>query len=234
MLNLGNFKSLKLLGGVVAGVAIAILPTISSADTIAYNDGKPMALNPMVVGNRGMDFTVNSAIFVTQLGAFDDGITSNLAGNTKAGVEVGIFNTSGVEQGTTANFSATNVGHTIAGDTGDAFQTITPFKLQPGTYSIVALNDNYYGAGSMAMANKFSTENNGGGLITFTGYGRHDATSSTLEFPTAVVNSSGISNPYDAGTFVFAAAPLPAAVLGGLMLLAGLAAKRGVSQGRLA
>ncbi len=45
-------------------------------------------------GNLGLDFTVNTAITVVALGAFDNGIPANLLGSNRTigGVTVGIFN----------------------------------------------------------------------------------------------------------------------------------------------
>jgi hypothetical protein len=194
-------------------LAVGLLPLARvEADTIAYdNAGGITAVlngnNPGIqnYGNDlGLDFTVNGPIRVTELGAFDNGNPNLLNGvNGTSGITVGIFNTTtGLQVGPSVTFSASNVGTQI---NGDAFLP-TNITLLDGNYTIVAYNDGNYNANG-SSPNTTSTENSGGGLISFVGGGRYSGTESGLAFPTTM--DGGPSNRYDAGTFEFVQAPEP-------------------------
>jgi hypothetical protein len=219
-------------------IAVVVLPLARiDADTIAYdNMGGIVAVlngnNPGIqnYGNDlGLDFTVNAPIRVTELGAFDNGNPNLLSGvNGTSGITVGIFNTTtGLQVGPSVTFTPTNAGTQI---NGDAFLP-TDITLLDGNYTIVAYNDgNYNQNGNASTPNPTSTENSGGGLISFVGGGRFSGTESGLAFPTNP--DGGPSNRYDVGTFEFVQAPEPATMsfvsLGiiGLVLAASRCRKR--------
>ncbi len=184
---------LLILGCLASGVA--------GASTIAYDN--QITLSPLqgFGGALGLDFQVNTSISVSELGAFDNGSTSNLLGvDGHSGVTVQIYNVSGTPTavGPSVTFTPTSAGFQV---NGDAFMNVTPFLLGPGTYSVVAFNDDNYNTGS--LANSTDTENSGG-LISFIGSGRYGTGSS---FPTTL--DTGVSNKYDAGTFAFDLATVP-------------------------
>jgi PEP-CTERM motif len=165
----------------------------------------PPAVSPIqgFGGSLGLDFTVNSAITVDQLGAFDNGLIANLSGaDGHSGVTVQIYNITStpVAMDPSVTFTPTNAGTQI---NGDAFLSVSPFTLGPGRYSVVAVNDDNYN--SLGAVNTTSTENTGGGLITFSGSARY--TVSLSAFPSQP--DGGPNNRYDAGTFDFAAATTP-------------------------
>lgn len=151
-------------------------------------------------GSLGLEFRVNSPITVTALGAFDDGITSNLNGVTGSGVTIGIYSTSTQTLvGSSALFTSASAGTQID---GDAFKP-TNILLGTGTYMVVAGNDDNYNDGQHG-GKPASTQNTGGGAISFIGayWG-----SSAGVYPSVF---DGLSTGYDAGTFEYVdAAPLP-------------------------
>jgi hypothetical protein len=164
-------------------------------------------------GNLGMQFQVLNSVSVYALGAFDNGLTSELNGTRGTGIDVGIFNvTSGLLVGTSVHFTT---GSAVTQIGGDAFLNVTPFLLGPGSYSIVSLNDPNYNQGYFGGPNIFQTLNNLGGKISFTGPSTFDGGTS-LGLPG---NTDGPPvDRYDAGTFAATATPLPSTWL---MLLSG-------------
>jgi hypothetical protein len=154
-------------------------------------------------GNLGMDFTVNSPIQIGALGVFDNGQRSELSGTTGNGILVGIFSlTTGQLVSPSVLFTASS---TVAQIGADAFQSVTPFSLTTGSYSIVTLNDPNYNQGFFGGPNIYQTLNPLGGAISFIGSGRYDGNNTTLELPGGI--DGGPANRYDAGTF--AVTPLP-------------------------
>jgi uncharacterized repeat protein (TIGR01451 family) len=185
-----------------AAAALLLSTTITRAQTIAY-DAPVQPGNQGYTFNLGLDFNVTAghSIVVSKLGAFDnngDGFTGT--------VSVAIFNRSTTAQvGPTATFTGTT-GTLV---NGDRFIAVTPFVLPPGSYSVVAVGFNSTDLNGNSTIQGFiaSTENTGGGLISFVGTGRFDA-NPTLDFPTTVV--AGLpSNVFLAGTFQFVAAVPP-------------------------
>jgi|HubBroStandDraft_6_1064221.scaffolds.fasta_scaffold292435_2 hypothetical protein len=159
-------------------------------------------------GNLGLDFTVNTAVLVTALGAFDDGNPANLLGSNPniGGVTVGIFDLS----------TSTLVGPAVvitplnfaAQINGDAFLPVAPFALAPGDYTVVSFNDANYNSGFTNQT--AATLNDGGGAINFnvpTALSRYDS-GATFDLPPTGGGASGIANylpvpRFDAGTFEF-------------------------------
>jgi hypothetical protein len=191
-------------GGAMVVAAGVLLSGPAKADVI-YQDSVTTAGLQSIPGGLGMDFTVNQSIQVTALGAFDNGNNANLAGAQQTGVTIGIFNiNTGLLVGPSAFFNAGGLYTQIG---ADAFQSVAPFVLGPGTYSIVSLNaDNF---NSQTGPNPFQTLDNLNGAITFVGTGRFG----TLNF--ALPPNSDfqtIPNPYMAGTFqaIVASVPEPA------------------------
>jgi hypothetical protein len=202
-----------------AGVILALIaiPRGASAD-IAFDNaaGVPAGGIQNWVGNLGLDFIVNSPVTVTQLGAFDNGDTANLAGTAGGGVTVGIFDvTSGLLVAPSLIISPSSVGSQI---NGDFMVDVTPFDLTPGTYSIVTLNDVNYNTGFGLGVQ--TALNDGGGLLDFTSNPSLTArwdTGSGFDFPTAsLANPNGADSTeavpvprFAAGTFAFQAATVP-------------------------
>jgi len=201
----------------VAAVAVAFLAGPSNASTIVYQDSvdnlpsnSPPNSNGLQQwqGNLGMEFQVNTAITVSALGAFDNGVPAELNGTTGGGIQVGIFDaTTGLLVGTSVVFSGESPGTQIG---ADAFQNVTPFLLGPGKYEIVALDDPNYNQGYFNTGpNQFQTLNSLGGALSIIGSSYYDFNSATLELP--VYWDGGPADRYDAGTFAasLSATPLP-------------------------
>ena len=203
---------MKTIIGLLAAVLLASAGSASA--TVVYAD--LTSVSPLQnYGNLlGMDFQVTSAINITSLGAFDNGLAANLAGKDGSGVTVGIFSLGGTLQGSSVHFAAADI---VTQTGGDAFKTVTSFVLAPGSYSIVALNDINYN--SEGAANLTQTTDNLGSAISFIGSSRFDG-GAALGLPSTL--DTGPANRYDAGTFNGTPVPLPAAVwllvsaLGGL------------------
>jgi uncharacterized repeat protein (TIGR01451 family) len=144
---------------------------------------------------------VNVPIVITGLGVFDN----NGDGNSTLKA-VGIFNRD-TQASVFTVFGFVGTGAPLVN--GDRIATFNGVTLPPGHYSVVAvgfnntdLNGNSTISGFMA-----STENTGGGLITFVGTGRYD-NNTTLDFPT-IVPPGTPSNVFNAGTFTFQAFAAP-------------------------
>jgi hypothetical protein len=216
----------------LAFVAVSVLSLAhANAATIAYNNSTTMAaLQDAGDYNLGLDFHVNTPIFVTELGAFDNGLIANLDGAAMGalGVDVGIFDlATGMLVGSSVHFSSSSPGTPLAGDAGgDSFKAVN-ITLQTGDYSIVAFNSDDYNSGGIPIGNPNSTsaEHDGGGLISFEGSGRYGPGTS-LGYPTIIDN--GPNNRYDAGTFAFTTTPEPTAIsLYSLAMISlGMAARR--------
>ena len=163
-------------------------------------------------GALGLDFQVSATTTVSALGVYDDGIAADLNGQDGvSGVTVGIFNVNtGMLVGSTVTFTAGGIGsYTVLN--GDAFQTLaTAITLAPGTYSIVAFNDDNYN--SQGGTNTTTTANSEG-PVTITGGWRYDS-STALALPGGT--GSNTTPRFDAGTFQYEV-PEPAS----LAMLAG-------------
>src|SRR6185312_1363558 len=196
---IGDSMHIKILA-VTAFVLMSAAP--ATADVI-YEDSTGAPLQNWS-GRLGMDFQVNNPILVSALGAFDNGTFSNLDGVNGHGVMVAIFDvTSGLQIGTSASFNASG-SYTQIG--GDAFQTVGPFILSPGDYSIVSVDDRNYNQGfAGGSTNQFQTLDSLGGAISFNGPSRFDSVSA-LGLPT-MADGPPVDR-YDAGTFI-ASVPEP-------------------------
>ena len=194
----------------VAAALVPFLAAPSNAATldVVYQDS--LVPNPNIglqnwQGNLGMQFQVNSSVTVDALGAFDNGLTSELNGTTGNGIQVGIFTSGGSLVGSSVLFTTSSIVTQIA---GDAFLSVAPFVLAPGNYSIVSLNDPNYNQGFVGgNTNFYQTLNDLGGAITFVGPSTYDFNSATLELP-GTTDGPPVDR-YDAGTFAVAATPLP-------------------------
>jgi hypothetical protein len=180
-------------------LVLTVAALSASAQTISY-DAAVQPGNQAWTGNLGLDFDVNAMIVVSSLGAFN----SNAPGGFAGTIQVAIFNRDTAAQ-IGGSVSLTGTAGTLIN--GDRFQTLlTPIALPAGHYSIVAVG---FSAADLNGNTNFSgitpsTENTGGGLISFVGGGRYDS-NTTLDFPAIV--GTGPSNSLLAGTFQFAALP---------------------------
>jgi len=205
-----NFGTIVMIAGCLAGTA--------NANTIAYNNDVTNLSLQNWGRSLGMDFQVNTPITITALGAFDNGVLTNLNGSDgTSGVTVLIYDLSNQQQvGSSVTFSAANSGTQIG---GDAFLPVN-FVLAPGSYSVVAWNDINYN--SFGTPNTTSHLNMGGGDITFIGDSRYDFSAGI--FPQQL--DGGPVNRYDAGTFEFSPEPATFCMLGGAFLGFGLLRRR--------
>ena len=144
-----------------------------------------------------MDFTVNSSITVTAVGAYD----SNAAAGTgfASPVTITIWNQSGpaIVPGLQVTLSGTS--QPLMG--GQRFQTVAPTVLRAGgTIPVVAFGGGGYelwnSSGAPGGAN--TTSAGGSGQVTYNGVGRNNAPNANT-FP--VNSDSGPANRYSAGTF---------------------------------
>jgi hypothetical protein len=206
------------------GIAPLVLASGCASGTTAYTilvtePGNQASSNITL----GLDFDVNLPIDVTALGVFDslgDGLIGTLS--------VAIFDrNTQLIVGPTLSF--TGSGDTLVGAT--RFRSITPLMLLPGNYTVGSWG---YGSGAdpngcSFCGNQFtlSTEDTGGGLITFVGSGRTSPYSPPPggAYPIYPTNI-GPSNVWHAGNFQFtgiSAIPEPGTLgmfgLGGATLL---------------
>jgi hypothetical protein len=157
-------------------------------------------------GSLGLDFNVNSSIYVTALGAFN----SKGDGKVNSGpIQVAIFNRdTGVAVTPSAIFSS-GTTYTLTPGKFDIQQSITQTRLNAGHYSIVAVGFSDADLnGNLDRTSPPSTTDNGGGLISFVGTARYNTDfSGTLQLPNII--DGGPYNRYDAGTFEYTATPEP-------------------------
>jgi uncharacterized protein (TIGR03382 family) len=201
----GNLKSFHSLRGwpgqslfCIGAALFTLSPSVASAEVWAYTDYAPTGALQGWTGGLGMDFNVNQSTYVTSLGAF------NPSGNGlfHHNIRVGIFDLAGTLQGSSVTFAA-NTAYSLVLGSYDVYQDIAPILLNPGSYSVVALGyssddpNGNLGNGSSPP----SLMNGGGGIISFTGGGRFNYDSVTLQLPTQ--SDGGPVNRYNAGTFEF-------------------------------
>jgi hypothetical protein len=197
----------------------AALPAKASI-LIAYDNPTTGNTLQNFVGSLGLDFHVNGSIRIEALGAFNNGVLANLDGaDHSSGVDVQIYRltspTTGTPVGPSIHLTSLS---TVTQVNGDAFQSVTPFELDAGDYTIVTFNDTNYNL--TEQPNTLTTLNDGNGLIAFIGTGRFD----TGPFPSTVDNEVA-PDGYFAGTFEYETPEPSAAAFLGVGLL-GLAALR--------
>jgi hypothetical protein len=199
------------------GLAPLVLASGCAWGTTAYTILVTEPGNQNSLGiTMGMDFDVNLPIAVTALGVFDslgDGILGTLS--------VAIFDRN-TQLIVSPTLSFTGSGDTLVGAT--RFRSITPLQLLPGNYTVGAWGYSPDPNGCSFCGNQFtlSTEDTGGGLITFVGVGRYVFQSGA--YPNSPFG--GTTNAFHAGNFQFtaiSAIPEPDSVemfgLGGATLL---------------
>jgi hypothetical protein len=189
-------KKLKVL---FTTAAILLASTATTyAQVIAYDNGVQPG-NQNYPASLGNDFTVNSPIAVTSLGAFASGGAAGFAGT----ITVGIYTTAGSLVAGPLSFSGSTATSAGTYNDGDWFKTLSPAVVLPaGNYSIVAVGFTSDKDGNSTIAGYIPpTQNTGGGLITFSTQGRYDANTvdTTLTFPTTTGTFQFL-----AGTFQFA------------------------------
>jgi hypothetical protein len=195
-------------GGVMLLAAGLLLSCGPAKADIIYQDlviPNPNLQN--IIGALGLDFNVNQSIQVTALGAFNNGNNNNLAGARGWGVTVGIFDvTTGALVAPSVSFQA---GGSYLQIGGDAIQSVSPFVLGPGQYSIVSLDDS--DCNTQGAANAYQQLDDLNGAISFVGSGRFGS----LWFQLPPYSDYGPANRYNAGTFAatVAAVPEPASIL---------------------
>ena len=208
-----NMKT-KLVKLMCAAAGVCMVASTASAAFIAYDNAAGLSGLQNWGNSLGLTFTVKQPIYITALGAFDNGDVANLAGVDPAygGVGVGIYTSAGTLVTPLVMFTAITAVTQVH---GDAFQNIAPTELSPGSYVVVAYNDKNYNSQGVDP-NLTSTMNTGGGLILFTkppqyGYG--------YSFPTIIDTWApiGPANRYDAGTFM--AVPEATTMIAGALLL---------------
>ena len=198
--------------------------SLASADTVAIAAGVQTG-NQQWTGSIGNDFTVNSPVLITQLGAFDSG-----ANGFSGTIRVVIYNATTQTQVTPV---ASLTGTTQPITNGDRFAAITPVLLPIGNYTVVAIgfsasdldgdlscNGNTV-AGTECLGNNINAATlNTGGLLTFGGT-RNGPDNGTLVYPTNTFGDPASASGLLAGTFEFTAptAGVPEPGAAGLLAL---------------
>lgn len=217
-------KPFNAVKNIFVAAAIACALTWQASGTIVYDNpsglgtgqgGGPWAL--------GLDFTVNTAGYVTAMGAYDDN------GDGFSGtVPVAIYYVSGfgaldgtIVGGTVVNFSGSS--DTLIG--GSRFQSITPVLLTPGVYSVVGAN---FGTGNTfhnaVTGPAYSTFDSVGGALTIGSWRDGGPGNSTLVFPISDIggvggNAFGTNPRWTAATFDFAVPEASQFAMAGIGLL---------------
>jgi hypothetical protein len=164
--------------------AILLASTATSyAQIIAYDYGVQPG-NQNYPASLGNDFTVNSPITITALGAFASGGAAGFSGT----LTVGIYNTTTMALvAGPISFSGSSVASAGNYHNGEWFKPLSPrVHLPAGNYSIVAVGFTFDLDGNSTIAGYVApTQNSGGGLITFSSTGRFDpnGADTTLTFP---------------------------------------------------
>jgi hypothetical protein len=219
--------------GQVEAQQIAYINTNSLPATGLQNTGSQTG-DPFVLG---LEFTVNSAVVISQLGAYDATIGGSGLGFGST-VYVGIYSeasSSFISQ--TGIFSGT-VGSVVS---GYRFQNISALTLNPGTYMVVAAGygisnaPNWNSAVWIQNAALPTTTpsliqfNNGGGLLTMGSSFFDNNAGGQLQPATQNVSSGYVGPLFGAGTFVFAPVPEPTTtelILASVLLIGGLRIRR--------
>jgi VCBS repeat-containing protein len=143
-------------------------------------------------GALGMDFNVNTPVYVTQLGVFDSG-SNGIQGGT---VTARLYNRQ--TQALLATLTFTGNEGTLVG--GSRFKPLAaPIQLPAGFQGVIVA-EGYNGSELNGNSGTpLWTTNSGSGAISFVGGGRYALTAG--QFPTNV--DGGPANRYAAGTFTF-------------------------------
>lgn len=152
----------------------------------------------------GNDFDVQSPIVIKSLGVFDSG------GNGLVGTLVArIYNRDTKESVASLVFTSADPGVLIG---GSHFKDLpTPLILPAGFHGVCSVA--YLGTtalepdGNLRVGPGDWTTNDGGGLISFVGMGRHSYMGTGDTYPN-IVDPAPAPNNFAAGTFTFAAAPV--------------------------
>ena len=218
-------KKYSLFSGYLVIAAALSIGINAQANTIVFVNEPGLGSQQNFV--LGMDFVVHTAVTVTELGAFDSG-----GGGFSDGISVGIFD---LTSQSLLGSSATIIGTagTLIG--GSRFVSVTPFTLNPGTYSIVAAGwalggPDLSGNTGLGTPPGMTSFNSDGGAISMVTQGGRWQNGTDLVFPTANTGGHGQPDPeFQAGTFAVSELAVPdggmtIGLLG--MALAGLAMAR--------
>jgi len=219
------------------GLAVGGLLVWQAGATIAYDAPSTTLGNQGFHGgndgpwNLGEQFTVNSAVTVTELGAFDSGLN----GWGTETITVAIYNSANAIVGSSVAFSGISGPSegTLAPGSAYRFQAVAPISLAAGqTYTIVASGlgslqnydwNAYYNGGNTVI-----TTDTGGGLLSF-----NNSYYSSYSGTPALPGNLDPNGPaaYGAGSFNFTPVPEAAGfALAGVAMLGLVYAGRAYSQ----
>ena len=211
--------------GVIALCLLGAATTATAGTIIAYGntcDSTCQSEQQNYGNSLGLDFEVLAPIDVLALGMFDGNNnydkTMFYGVDLSSGVTVLIYNipTDGPPTIVASvyfnpanfNLSQPNYGEGQQINAENFLFLSSAVELQPGNYSVVAWNDwnwNVNLTGAAGGTNPYTTQNDGGGLISFDGLGRYaplpGSTDSFFGFPTIV--DAGPNDRYMAGSFIF-------------------------------
>ena len=200
----------------IGGVALAavVLGTAGADAIIAFDTPNTTVGNQASGGpyNLGEQFTVNSPVTITSLGAYDSGQNGWGAATITVAIYQIVGGVGGGNDpivGSTAAFNTSNPG-SIASGSSYAFQSVTPFNLAAGSYMIVANGlgtsaNPSFNAGFNGNVTTVAV-NTGGGLLSYPGSGNFwSAGAGGLSLPTTL-DAVPIAR-YAAGSFEFTPVP---------------------------
>ncbi len=198
-----------------AGASAAYGQLITAFQNDAGTVGAQSGDGPWALGN---DFTVNSPIIITELGAFDSGSD----GIFSSPVSVAIYNADTQQLvSPVVSFSTASPG-TAAG--GSRFKYLGVAITLPAGFHGSVVGANYGGPGGEPDGNVVSQAsqwsfNDGGGQLTLGSDGRFSL-SPTMAYPSSEYANGG-SPAFAAGTFVYTTVPEPTeyAAVAGLALI---------------
>ena len=211
--------------GVIALCLLGAATTATAGTIIAYDntcDSTCQSEQQNYGNSLGLDFEVLAPIDVLALGMFDgnNNVDQSMfyGVDLSSGVTVLIYNipTDGPPTIVASvyfnpanfNLSQPNYGEGQQINAENFLFLSSAVELQPGNYSVVAWNDwnwNVNFTGAAGGTNPYTTQNDGGGLISLDGLGRYaplpGSTDSFFGFPTIV--DAGPNDRYMAGSFIF-------------------------------
>ena len=211
--------------GVIALCLLGAATTATAGTIIAYGntcDSTCQSEQQNYGNSLGLDFEVLAPIDVLALGMFDgnNNVDQSMfyGVDLSSGVTVLIYNipTDGPPTIVASvyfnpanfNLSQPNYGEGQQINAENFLFLSSAVELQPGNYSVVAWNDwnwNVNFTGAAGGTNPYTTQNDGGGLISFDGLGRYAPAPGSADpffgFPTIV--DAGPNDRYMAGSFIF-------------------------------